>query len=67
MHCKGEISDSDLDIRSTDVIRGDVSLVSINDNRIGFGPCKHGEVVELEMTTGFDRYCMLEVDFYAAK
>ena len=67
VHCKGEISDSDLDIRSTDVIRGDVSLVSINDNRIGFGPCKHGEVVELEMTTGFDRYCMLEVDFYAAK
>lgn len=67
VHCKGEISDSNLDIQSADVIRGAVSLVGIDNNRINFGKCSHGEVVELEMVTGFDRYCMLEVDFYAAK
>jgi len=65
--CKGEVGASKLEISSVEVLRGDTSLINFEGNRISFGKCAHGEVVELEMTTKFDRYCMIEVDFYAAK
>lgn len=65
VYCEGEIGESDLEIRSARVVRGDVNLNMIDNNCISFGECGKGEVVELEMTPRFNRYCMFKVDFYA--
>ena len=67
LYCKGEIGRSDLGIQSANVTRGNVSIAGIQDNCIGFGECRKGEVVELEMASTFNRYCMFGVEFYAAK
>ena len=67
IRCEGEVGASDLTVRSANVTRGEAHLIGIDGNCIGFGECRKGEVVELDLEPKFDRYCMLEVDFYATK
>ena len=65
--CEGEISASDLVIRDAHIVRGKATLSMIDNNCLAFGECSKGEIIELEMTPAFDRYCMFKVDFYATK
>ncbi len=65
--CDGEQSQSDLVVKRAHVVRGNIEQKEIDGNRIALGACAKGEVIEVEFSPDFDRPCMMEVNFYAAK
>ena len=67
LRCDGERGRSDLTLKSARVIRGNVEERGLKNNTISLGGCRKGEIIEVEYTPNFDRPCMMEVNFYAAK
>lgn len=67
VRCDGERGQSDLTLRSARVVRGDIEEKGVKKNAISLGTCRKGEVIEVEYTPDFDKPCMMEVNFYAAK
>lgn len=67
LRCDGERGQSDLTLKSARVIRGNVEERGLKNNTISLGGCRKGEIIEVEYTPNFDRPCMMEVNFYAAK
>lgn len=63
----GEQSDFELPILNAKVLNGNAKVTSIKGNKVFLSGLEKGKNLKTEIQVEFDKYCMMEVDYYACK
>ena len=63
----GEQSDFELPILNAKVLNGNTKVTSIKGNKVFLSGLEKGKNLKAEIQVEFDKYCMMEVDYYACK
>ncbi len=63
----GEQSDFELPIIGAKVLSGEANIESVEGNSVYLTDMEKGKSLRVEVQVDFDKYCMMEVDYYANK